>query len=72
MMQKEIEDSTITVPVPLHRELKIGTLQSIIRQSGLQTRQACLLGFIIFNPVTRQISDLLDDPLAFFLRHTFE
>jgi hypothetical protein len=38
----------------------------------LQTRQACLLGFIIFNPVTRQISDLLDDPLAFFLGHTFE
>jgi predicted RNA binding protein YcfA (HicA-like mRNA interferase family) len=35
MMQKETEDSTITVPVPLHRELKIGTLQSIIRQSGL-------------------------------------
>ena len=27
-------DTTITVPIPLHRELKIGTLQSIIRQSG--------------------------------------
>jgi predicted RNA binding protein YcfA (HicA-like mRNA interferase family) len=27
--------STITVPVPLHRELRRGTLRSIIRQSGL-------------------------------------
>jgi predicted RNA binding protein YcfA (HicA-like mRNA interferase family) len=35
IMQMETEGSTITVPVPLHRELKIGTLQSIIRQSGL-------------------------------------
>jgi predicted RNA binding protein YcfA (HicA-like mRNA interferase family) len=35
IMQKQTSDSTITVPVPLHRELKIGTLQSIIRQSGL-------------------------------------
>jgi predicted RNA binding protein YcfA (HicA-like mRNA interferase family) len=35
MMQKQTEDSTITIPVPLHRELRIGTLQSIIRQSGL-------------------------------------
>ena len=31
IMQKETEDTTITVPVPLHRELKQGTLQSIIR-----------------------------------------
>jgi predicted RNA binding protein YcfA (HicA-like mRNA interferase family) len=35
IMQKGIANSTITVPVPLHRELKIGTLQSVIRQSGL-------------------------------------
>ncbi len=34
-MQKKIEGSTITVPVPDHEELRIGTLQSIIRQSGL-------------------------------------
>ena len=34
-MQKRTKDSTITVPVPLHSELRIGTLQSIIRQSGL-------------------------------------
>jgi predicted RNA binding protein YcfA (HicA-like mRNA interferase family) len=35
MLQKKIADSTITVPVPDHSELAIGTLQSIIRQSGL-------------------------------------
>jgi len=34
-MQKKTEDSTITVPVPDHKELRIGTLQTIIRQSGL-------------------------------------
>jgi len=35
IMQKAILESTITVPVPLHKEIKIGTLHSIIRQSGL-------------------------------------
>ena len=35
VMQKKSGNSTITVPVPNHDELKIGTLQSIIRQSGL-------------------------------------
>ena len=35
IMQKKIEGSTITVPVPDHDELRLGTLQSIIRQSGL-------------------------------------
>jgi predicted RNA binding protein YcfA (HicA-like mRNA interferase family) len=35
IMQRRNEDSTITVPVPNHRELKIGTLRSIIRQSQL-------------------------------------
>jgi predicted RNA binding protein YcfA (HicA-like mRNA interferase family) len=34
-MQRRIADSTITVPVPEHREIRIGTLQSIIRQSGV-------------------------------------
>lgn len=34
-MQKSMEDSTITVPIPDHREIRIGTLQSIIRQSGI-------------------------------------
>jgi predicted RNA binding protein YcfA (HicA-like mRNA interferase family) len=35
IMQKRVAGSTITVPVPDHDELRIGTLQSIIRQSGL-------------------------------------
>lgn len=35
VMQKRTNDSTITVPVPDHKEIRIGTLQSIIRQSGL-------------------------------------
>jgi predicted RNA binding protein YcfA (HicA-like mRNA interferase family) len=37
VMQKEIDDSTITVVVPNHKEIKIGTLKSIIRQSGLNS-----------------------------------
>jgi predicted RNA binding protein YcfA (HicA-like mRNA interferase family) len=35
VMQKRLSDTTITVPVPNHAELRIGTLQSIIRQSGV-------------------------------------
>jgi predicted RNA binding protein YcfA (HicA-like mRNA interferase family) len=35
IMQLKTLDSTITIPVPDHKEIKIGTLQSIIRQSGL-------------------------------------
>ncbi len=35
IMQKRLSTSTITVPVPDHNEIKIGTLQSIIRQSGI-------------------------------------
>jgi predicted RNA binding protein YcfA (HicA-like mRNA interferase family) len=35
VMQKRLADSTITVPVPNHSEIRIGTLQSIIRQSGV-------------------------------------
>ena len=35
VMQKHLSNTTITVPVPNHSELKIGTLQSIIRQSGV-------------------------------------
>ena len=36
VMQCRRKESTRTVPVPDHRELKPGTLMSIIRQSGLQ------------------------------------
>ena len=35
VMQKWLGESTVTVPVPDHRELKPGTLRAIIRQSGL-------------------------------------
>ena len=35
VMQKRLENSTITVPVPNHNELRMGTLKSIIRQSAL-------------------------------------
>jgi len=35
VMQKKLTDSSVTVPVPNHKELKLGTLRSIIRQSGL-------------------------------------
>ena len=35
VMQKRTGDRTVTVPVPDHKELRIGTLKSIIRQSGL-------------------------------------
>jgi predicted RNA binding protein YcfA (HicA-like mRNA interferase family) len=35
VMQKRLDATTITVPVPDHSELKTGTLMSIIRQSQL-------------------------------------
>ena len=35
VMQKRSGSTTTTVPVPDHKELKTGTLTSIIRQSGL-------------------------------------
>ncbi len=35
VMQKAVGNSTVTVPVPLHRELRVGTLLSVIEQSGL-------------------------------------
>jgi len=38
VMQKKQANSTITVPVPDHAELRLGTLQSIIRQSCLERR----------------------------------
>jgi predicted RNA binding protein YcfA (HicA-like mRNA interferase family) len=39
IMQKITNNSTITVPVPNHSEIKIGTLQSIIRQSEISKEQ---------------------------------
>ena len=35
VMQKQVDGSTVTVPVPDHAILRVGTLLSIIRQSGL-------------------------------------
>jgi len=34
-MQRRTDLGTVTVPIPDHTEIKIGTLQSIIRQSGV-------------------------------------
>lgn len=36
VLQRISEGRTTTVIVPDHKEIRIGTLQSIIRQSGLQ------------------------------------
>lgn len=33
VMQKKTATSTITVPVPNHKEIKLGKLESIIRES---------------------------------------
>ncbi len=35
VMQRRRPEGTVTVPVPDHAEIKIGTLLSIIRQSGV-------------------------------------
>jgi predicted RNA binding protein YcfA (HicA-like mRNA interferase family) len=35
-MQKRSPDGTVTVPVPDHAEIRIGTLHAIIRQSGIE------------------------------------
>lgn len=35
IMQRATDDGTTTVPVPDHKEVKTGTLRSIIRQSGV-------------------------------------
>jgi predicted RNA binding protein YcfA (HicA-like mRNA interferase family) len=38
-MQRRTDTDSVTVPVPDHRELAIGTLLSIIRQSGISRSQ---------------------------------
>jgi len=35
VMQRKLSNTTITIPVPDHKEIRPGTLLSIIRQSGL-------------------------------------
>lgn len=39
IMQKTLENGTITVPIPNHDTIKIGTLQSIIRQSQIPRKE---------------------------------
>jgi predicted RNA binding protein YcfA (HicA-like mRNA interferase family) len=39
VMQRRTDTDSVTVPVPDHRELAIGTLLSIIRQSGIPRSQ---------------------------------
>ena len=39
VMQKRLPGTTITVPVPDHAELRMGTLQSIVRQSDIPRRE---------------------------------
>ena len=39
VMQRKTADSTVTVPVPDHKELRTGTLQAIIRQSGVSREE---------------------------------
>lgn len=35
ILQRKLPNGTVSVPVPLHKAIKPGTLASIIRQSGL-------------------------------------
>jgi predicted RNA binding protein YcfA (HicA-like mRNA interferase family) len=35
VMQKKLPASTITVPIPNHKEIRIGTLKAIIKQSQI-------------------------------------
>jgi predicted RNA binding protein YcfA (HicA-like mRNA interferase family) len=35
LMQRKSTEGTVTIPIPNHQELRIGTLRSIIRQSGI-------------------------------------
>ena len=39
VMQKKTIGSTITVPIPDHKEIRIGTLKSIIRQSQISSTE---------------------------------
>lgn len=39
IMQKQLPNTTLTIPVPDHKELAAGTLRSIIRQAGLTVEE---------------------------------
>jgi len=49
MMQRRTDRGTTTVPVPPHQNVKIGTLQSIIRQSGISRER-----FLVWNSFRAQ------------------
>ena len=44
VMQRRTATGTVTVPVPDHHEIRLGTLQSIIRQSGIARSEFELQG----------------------------
>ena len=39
IIQKKLPETTITIPIPNHKEISIGTLKSIIRQSKLSSSE---------------------------------
>lgn len=39
IMQKKLQATTITIPIPNHKEISTGTLKSIIRQSKLKSSE---------------------------------
>ena len=39
ILKKENREGKSVIPVPLHRELAIGTLKSIIKQAGLEREE---------------------------------
>jgi predicted RNA binding protein YcfA (HicA-like mRNA interferase family) len=39
VMQKRLPNTTVTVPIPIHPELRVGTLQAIVRQSGVRREE---------------------------------
>jgi predicted RNA binding protein YcfA (HicA-like mRNA interferase family) len=39
VMQKRLPNTTVTVPVPIHPEVRVGTLQAIVRQSGVRREE---------------------------------
>jgi predicted RNA binding protein YcfA (HicA-like mRNA interferase family) len=38
-MPSKLEETTVTVPVQNHKELKVGVMRSITRQSGLRVNE---------------------------------
>lgn len=51
IMQRRLETSTITMPVPDHRELSAGTLQSILRKLRIDSKFLERMGGIGMKPI---------------------